>query len=107
MEVIMRLRNFALLGAVLLVFVAFTANSAIAQEEGWPILGTVVQVGSVDGDTYILILDPAGNLWPGLATISAEQEILAVALNAFSIDAQVQGIYNPLDLEWTSFIMLK
>jgi hypothetical protein len=96
------------LGAVLLVFVAFTANSAIAQDaDGWPILGTVVQVGSVDGDTYVQIIDPAGNLWPGLATVNAEQEILAVAVEAFNTSAQVQGIYNPEDFEWTSFILLK
>jgi multisubunit Na+/H+ antiporter MnhB subunit len=107
MEVIMRLRKFALLGAVLLVFAAFTVNSAMAQQEGWVVLGKVVQVGIVDNFNFIVIEDASGGLWGGVAEASKEDELLAVGLNAFSIDADVQGLYDPLDLQWLGIAMVK
>jgi hypothetical protein len=81
------------------------SNNAVAEE--WSVVGTVVQVGVITQQVYIAILDDSGNLWPGIATLSLEEKLLAIGQNAFSIGATVQGIYDTDELEWLSLVMLK
>jgi hypothetical protein len=99
----MRLKKFALLGAVLLVFVAFTASSAIA--ESWGINGVVTQVGSVDNSVWVKVKDINGNDWAGPVTTGQEGEILDTALVAFVEGSTVFATWETVGSEWSSLFM--
>jgi hypothetical protein len=99
----MKLKNLALWGAVLLVFAAFTVNNASAAE--WPIEGTVVQVGSVDGSVWLAIRDVNDAPWGGPATSGQDAEILSAGLTALVNGLPVTGFYNTSQLEWNGLIV--
>jgi hypothetical protein len=94
----MRLKKFALLGAILMIFVAFTVNTAIADE--WPIQGKIDQAGMLDGRAYIVIKDNSSNYWAAYADEGSGNEMLATALSAYSMDSSVLGTYDTVTFEW-------
>jgi hypothetical protein len=104
MEVIMRLKKFALLAAVLLVFAAFSVN---AMAEEWLIIGTVTEAGNRDEATWLVIKDTNGNIWGAPASNVVSDEILNTALVAYPTDSLVKAIYDTTGTEWEALWMVK
>ena len=94
----MRLKKFSLWGTILMIFVAFTVNTAIADE--WPIQGTVAQCGNNADRTYIVIKDINGNYWAANAPIAFENPMLATALTALTAGTNVAATYDTVAVEW-------